>query len=215
MFNKIVLFVVYSVSFNKLIEMCTLMFSKKYLLYTLLILLSIIVFAPQVKGDGCNEFVCGSVVSKCLLTQSCQCKLSDCYCCKDCLNCLGELYTECCSCLDMCPKHNDTLSALAPKSQIGDFEGVPELFDTLTAEEDEDQWSTIRFPMRNSLQRHYNMATGSFGFGDDIEQDAFGHKQLPTTVNCTVIYLNSCTTNKKCSQYCESMVSNRERERIK
>ncbi|XP_065365283.1 protein twisted gastrulation [Calliphora vicina] len=187
--------------------MCTLVFIK-YLLYSCVVLY-VIVITPSVKGDGCNEFVCGSVVSKCLLTQSCTCKLSDCYCCKDCLNCLGELYIECCSCLDMCPQHNDTLSALAPKSQIGDFEGVPELFDTLTAEEDEDQWSTIRFPMRNSLQRHYNMVTGSFGFGDELDADAFAHKQQqPATVNCTVIYLNSCTTNKKCLQYCESMGSN-------
>lgn len=163
-------------------------------------------------ADGCNEFVCGSVVSKCLLTQSCQCKLSDCFCCKDCLNCLGELYTECCSCLDMCPKHNDTLSALAPKSQIGDFEGVPEYFDALTAVEDENQWTTIRFPMRNSLQRHYNMATGTFGFGSppygsgDAGQET-SLQNIPTTVNCTVIFLNNCMNNKKCSDYCESMVS--------
>lgn len=188
--------------------MCTLVFVK-LLFYSCVVLCFTQI--PSIRGDGCNEFVCGSVVSKCLLTQSCQCKLADCFCCKDCLNCLGELYTECCSCLDMCPKHNDTLSALAPKSQIGDFEGVPELFDTLTAEEDDDQWTTIRFPMRNSLQRHYNMATGSFGFGgpsaDAVDQDAMVQKHVPATVNCTVIYLNTCTTNKKCSQYCESMVS--------
>ncbi|XP_075158699.1 twisted gastrulation [Haematobia irritans] len=163
-------------------------------------------------GEGCNEFVCGSVVSKCLLTQSCQCKLSDCYCCKDCLNCLGDLYTECCGCLDMCPKHNDTLSALAPKSQIGDFEGVPEYFDALTAEEDESQWTTVRFPMRNSLPRHYNMASGTFGFG--LPHSGVGvfdqeGSQIPlTAVNCTVIFLNYCMNNKKCADYCESMGSN-------
>lgn len=184
----------------------------RYFVFTLLwVVLATLCCNPisLVNADGCNEFVCGSVVSKCLLTQSCQCKLSDCYCCKDCLNCLGELYTECCSCLDMCPKHNDTLSALAPKSQIGDFEGVPEYFEALTAEEDESQWSTVRFPMRNSLQRHYNMATGSYGFGsprdDDIDQEA-SIRNIPTTVNCTVIFLNSCMNNKKCSDYCESMV---------
>ncbi|TMW47327.1 hypothetical protein DOY81_007590 [Sarcophaga bullata] len=175
----------------------------KRLLYTFS-MLSIMGLNTSSEGDECNEFVCGSVVSKCLLTQSCQCKLTDCYCCKDCLNCLGELYAECCSCLDMCPIHNDTLSALAPKSQIGDFEGVPELFDTLTADDDDDQWMTVRFPMRHSLQRHFNMATGSFGFGSPLsDTNKFGH-----SVNCTVIYLNTCTNNKKCLQYCESMGSN-------
>lgn len=184
----------------------------KHLLYMFSIL-GIMGLSTCSDGNECNEFVCGSVVSKCLLTQSCQCKLSDCYCCKDCLNCLGELYTECCSCLDMCPVHNDTLSALAPKSQIGDFEGLPELFDTLTADDDNDQWSTVRFPMRNSLQRHFNMATGNFGFGfgsplsDVNNANAFGHKPGLDSINCTVIYLNICTNNKKCLQYCESMVS--------
>lgn len=172
-------------------------------------MLSTMGLATSSEGNDCNELVCGSVVSKCLLTQSCQCKLTDCYCCKDCLNCLGELYTECCSCLDMCPIHNDTLSALAPKSQIGDFEGVPELFDALTSDDDDDQWMTVRFPMRNSLQRHFNMATGSFGFGsplsDVLDENKFAHKS--SSVNCTVIYLNTCTNNIKCLQYCESMVS--------
>lgn len=175
-----------------------------------------ICFPSQVwgNGEGCNEFVCGSVVSKCLLTQSCQCKLSDCFCCKDCLNCLGDLYTECCSCLEMCPKHNDTLSALAPMSQIGDFEGVPELFDTLTAEDDDEQWTTLRFPMRANLKRRFDMATGmlssgKLSLGDAIDRQAsFQKSKPPPSVNCTVIYLNACTSNKKCSQYCESMGSN-------
>lgn len=182
------------------------------LLLLILLHIQLSFLSSAAHGDGCNEFVCGSVVSKCLLTQSCQCKLSDCYCCKDCLNCLGDLYTECCGCLDMCPKHNDTLSALAPKSQIGDFDGVPELFETLTAEDDEDQWTTIRFPMRASLKRRFEFngaagGGGGGGRGDAIDRSATLHK-LPPSINCTVIYLNSCTTNKKCIQYCESMGAN-------
>lgn len=53
---------------------------------------------------ACNEVVCASVVSKCMLTQACKCDLTrspdnNCTCCRDCAKCLGYLYTECCSCL--------------------------------------------------------------------------------------------------------------------
>ncbi|XP_037933115.1 protein twisted gastrulation-like [Teleopsis dalmanni] len=165
-------------------------------------------------GEGCNELVCGSVVSKCLLTQSCQCKLSDCSCCKDCFNCLGDLYTECCSCVDMCPKHNETLSALSPKSQIGDFDGVPELFETLTAEDDDEQWTVVRMPKHAGLKH----LAGSFGvdidgdasvtIGDAIDRQAAIQKLPSSSINCTVIYLHVCKSNKKCAYYCESMGAN-------
>ncbi|XP_017055222.1 protein twisted gastrulation [Drosophila ficusphila] len=144
--------------------------------------------------DGCNEVVCGSVVSKCLITQSCQCKLNDCHCCKDCLNCLGELYIECCGCLDMCPKHKDALPSLTPRSEIGDIEGLPELFDTLTAEDDE-AWSTIRFPMRAGFKQR--VQGGSTDTGN-------GNGSGGSTI-CTVIYVNSCIRANKCRQQCESM----------
>lgn len=47
----------------------------------------------------CNEQVCASMVSKCMLTQSCKCDLKNCSCCKECYSCLSYLYTECCSCV--------------------------------------------------------------------------------------------------------------------
>lgn len=48
---------------------------------------------------SCNEQVCASIVSKCMLTQSCKCDLKNCSCCKECFNCLSYLYNECCSCV--------------------------------------------------------------------------------------------------------------------
>ncbi|KAH8416613.1 hypothetical protein KR222_011407, partial [Zaprionus bogoriensis] len=156
--------------------------------------------------DGCNEMVCGSVVSKCLLTQSCQCKLNDCHCCKDCLNCLGELYTECCGCLDMCPKHKDALSSLTPRSEIGDVEGVPELFDTLTSEDDL-LWSTIRIPMRPGFKQRLEGGGAPFAIGGGGLSSP-SRDRRPETVNCTVIYVNSCIRANKCKQQCESMGAN-------
>ncbi|XP_017098053.2 protein twisted gastrulation [Drosophila bipectinata] len=152
----------------------------------------VIVGSTLGNDDGCNEVVCGSVVSKCLITQSCQCKLNDCHCCKDCLNCLGELYTECCGCLEMCPKHKDALPSLTPRSEIGDIDGLPELFDTLTAEEDS-QWSTIRFLMRPGLKQRVQ------GGSAPASPPAGGNSY------CTVVYVNSCIRANKCRQQCESM----------
>lgn len=50
---------------------------------------------------ACNEMVCASIVSKCMLTQSCKCDLKNCSCCRECRQCLNYLYTECCSCVGM------------------------------------------------------------------------------------------------------------------
>lgn len=60
---------------------------------------------------SCNEQVCRSIVSKCMLTQSCNCDMKNCTCCKECFSCLNYLYGECCSCVDMCPKPNETQQA--------------------------------------------------------------------------------------------------------
>lgn len=48
---------------------------------------------------GCNEATCASIVSKCMLTQSCKCDLPECKCCKECFACLAEWYKDCCSCV--------------------------------------------------------------------------------------------------------------------
>lgn len=48
---------------------------------------------------SCNEQVCASIVSKCMLTQSCKCDSQNYSCCVECFKCLGHLKLECCSCL--------------------------------------------------------------------------------------------------------------------
>lgn len=48
---------------------------------------------------SCNEQVCASIVSKCMLTQSCKCDSQNYSCCRECFTCLGHLQLECCSCL--------------------------------------------------------------------------------------------------------------------
>ena len=48
---------------------------------------------------SCNQMLCASIVSKCMLTQSCKCELKNCTCCSDCVQCLSWLWDECCSCV--------------------------------------------------------------------------------------------------------------------
>nr|CAI5863226.1 unnamed protein product [Callosobruchus analis] len=53
-----------------------------------------------IRGNySCNEATCGSIVSKCLLTELCTCDVKLRSCSKDCFNCLGYLYSDCCSCV--------------------------------------------------------------------------------------------------------------------
>jgi len=58
------------------------------------------ILIPQ--SIACNDAVCASLVSKCLLLKSCECDMSNrsnCTCCVDCHRCLARLYTDCCSCV--------------------------------------------------------------------------------------------------------------------
>lgn len=62
----------------------------------------------------CNKSLCGSIVTRCLLTKSCKCddRFSvDCY--KDCFMCLEDQYQECCSCFG---KFDDPLNQIKNSS---------------------------------------------------------------------------------------------------
>lgn len=61
---------------------------------------------------SCNQMLCASVVSKCMLTQSCKCDLKNCTCCRDCYQCLSWLWQECCSCVGELALLRETISVL-------------------------------------------------------------------------------------------------------
>ncbi|XP_044269792.1 protein twisted gastrulation-like [Tribolium madens] len=175
----------------------------------------IVVFSTLVAGfffvhqaQTCNEAVCGSIVSKCLLTQSCKCDFSfeNCTCCKDCFNCLSYLYAECCSCVDMCPKPNDTEGALNKKSNVEDFmEPVPALFNTLTEFPDNElRWNSTTFPI--------DIDTSQYGPKKEIkihmqsaEQEVAPIKTNVITLNCTVAFMSKCMSLTKCRAGCQTM----------
>lgn len=160
------------------------------------------------QATACNEAVCASIVSKCMLLQSCKCEMHpDCSCCKKCFECLDYLYSECCSCVDMCPKPNVTIHELSKKSHVEDLtSSSPKLYEALTKETDQlNRWSIVTFPI--------DLPTGAFQPTDKkvVVLDAAKAPQstLPedsiVTVNCTVAYIAQCMSWNKCKASCTSM----------
>ncbi|XP_077301936.1 protein twisted gastrulation-like [Arctopsyche grandis] len=151
-------------------------------------------FYDSACSAACNEAVCASVVSKCMLTQSCKCDLTHCSCCKDCYNCLSYLYKECCSCVDMCPGV-DALSNQSKESYMELFHegGVPQLFALLTSEPDPNKrWVSVPLADNDlSLQ--------------SIDGDI--NKQNSLAENCTLAYMSHCMPLTKCKSSCESLGS--------
>lgn len=160
------------------------------------------------RTNSCNEAVCASIVSKCMLLQSCKCDLlPDCICCKKCFECLGYLYSECCSCVDMCPKPNITKHNVSQKSHVEDLStNSPQLFQALTKETDHlNRWSIVTFPI--------DLPTAAFKPTSKkvvvVDAAKLQQSTLPNdsivTVNCTVAYIAQCMSWNKCKASCTSM----------
>lgn len=173
--------------------------------YHYLLLIAPIFLLPYLQQvNGCNEAVCGSVVSKCLLTKSCDCdRTEDCSCCKSCFNCLSDLYTECCSCVDMCPQINETENTLSTQSHVEDFkENVDALFQVLT-EYPDDRWSSLTFPMDIDISMYSTKKEVKF-YMKTQPQETIPNRNI-LTLNCTVSYWNDCMSWMKCKSSCHSM----------
>lgn len=167
------------------------------------------VFLTHHTTNACNEVICASIVSKCMLTQSCKCDLKNCSCCKECYNCLNYLYSECCSCVEMCPKPNETKNALSAKSLVDELDGIPGLFQALTVEQDiEKRWLSFSFPV-DFAEALFKEPV--FNVIDNPDQDLEkimklqSAKENVVTVNCTVAYLSQCMSWGKCKSHCNHM----------
>lgn len=161
--------------------------------------------------NACNEAICASVVSKCMLTQSCKCDLKNCSCCKDCFNCLSYLYSECCSCVDMCPKPTDTPFKLTNASSVEELgDGVPGLFAALTIEPDPDErWLSITYPIDFDLNAYRSASDRQLVYHlQSLEQEAIPVSRDILTFNCTVAYMSQCMSKMKCQSSCRSMGAN-------
>ncbi|XP_037069196.1 twisted gastrulation protein homolog 1-B-like isoform X2 [Pollicipes pollicipes] len=159
---------------------------------------------------ACNEAVCASIASKCMLTGSCKCdmtNLTNCTCCKECAQCLDELYEECCYCFKMCPKPERSWTDLAMHSEVEEF-AEPEisLFRLLTETPDQNQrWVSYTFPVDHQITSFKHSSTKYkikiVSVDDSQETDVSDQ----VTLNCTVAYMSQCRSWGKCSSSCSSM----------
>ncbi|XP_076059894.1 protein twisted gastrulation-like [Oratosquilla oratoria] len=159
-------------------------------------------------SSGCNEAVCASQVSKCMLTQSCNCDLQalkkvDNYTCADCAKCLAHLYFECCSCVGMCKP--PAIKKHPRDSQVGETEaGYQELFELMTKDKHlELHWTSFTFPIDISITEMSSMQNVVYKLTKET-QDIPGVEQQ-VTVNCTVAFLSQCMSWNKCKEACGSM----------
>lgn len=168
---------------------------KQYLLVFLGFLTQLYCLSTHQKKE-CDQLLCAPIVSKCLITESCNCKLSECHCCKDCHLCLGRLFDDCCGCLDICEKAKPKVPM---KSQIGDFVGVPELFQSVIEDTLHYDWTVMEMPPHKNPD---------LDIPNSIDQDDLMNS-IPNSsnLNCTLIYLTTCMGIGKCSSFCESIVS--------
>lgn len=152
--------------------------------------------------QSCNQSVCASLVSKCQLIKSCDCDMSDkknCSCCSNCQLCLAQLYSECCSCVDMCP-HPDPEDSIFKTSAIEVMsDPIPELFNVLTEEEDYlKRWTTHKYPVY--FEALYSKKLNLKDIEHDLS-DGLSHSKT----NCTVAFMSKCMSMNKCKQSCKSM----------
>uniref|UniRef100_A0A8D8RWT1 Protein twisted gastrulation n=1 Tax=Cacopsylla melanoneura TaxID=428564 RepID=A0A8D8RWT1_9HEMI len=160
--------------------------------------------------EACNEAVCASIVSKCMITQSCKCDMKNCTCCKDCLNCLSYLWTECCSCVDLCPKPNSTAtSELSKQSHVEDLtDAIPTLFKVLTSESDTlHRFDTITFPVDFPLAQFKPQFEKEIKYKMQSSEQETTDPLTAVTLNCTVAYMSTCMSWSKCKTSCRSMGS--------
>ncbi|CAG2120636.1 unnamed protein product, partial [Medioppia subpectinata] len=163
--------------------------------------------------QGCNEAVCASIVSKCMLTKSCKCDdfKRNRTCSRDCLHCLDYLYHDCCSCVQMCPKPNTTETSLASKSHVEDLvEPQEELFSVLTEQTDHLlRWTSHTIPTRivfmDSSSSSSSSAAKNTTNGESDGSDDGVDTERDIAVNCTVAYMSQCMSWAKCKSSCTSM----------
>ncbi|XP_014672219.1 PREDICTED: twisted gastrulation protein homolog 1-A-like isoform X2 [Priapulus caudatus] len=163
--------------------------------YIVSLLLAVAATCAAAELYGCNEAVCASVVSKCMLLKSCECNMKvNCTCCRDCYKCLHDLYTECCSCVGMCPNEAKVIDRLSKKSSVEDLnEPIPDLFNVLTEEADHLlRWVSMNFPQHEDLA---------------VFQPASPHRATAVMgdVNCTAAFMSQCMSLNKCKVSCSSM----------
>ncbi|CAH1780334.1 unnamed protein product [Owenia fusiformis] len=172
--------------------------------------------------EGCNEAICASVVSKCMLLKSCECEMLDkgnCSCCTDCHQCLADYYMDCCDCVGMCapPDPNENMYKTSSIEDLSD--PIPELFNVLTQEPDAlFRWTSYSYPVHEDVL----FFKPGMDFAVTVDKQNKLHKvrhhhqtnlnfEKLEDMNCTVAFMSQCMSLNKCKSSCKSMGSARYR----
>nr|XP_018904101.1 PREDICTED: protein twisted gastrulation-like [Bemisia tabaci]XP_018904102.1 PREDICTED: protein twisted gastrulation-like [Bemisia tabaci] len=153
----------------------------------------------------CQEELCASVVSKCILLKSCECDMKEIACRKECISCLGDYHGECCSCVGMCS--SDEAEDSLP-SNVGELaESVPSLFEALTVDEDPlHRWHTFSFPVFYDVTFSGSQLDDKVKYISDSEEEEKSKIEGGLiTQNCTVVFKSQCMSWHKCRVSCQSM----------
>jgi len=158
-------------------------------------------------SNSCSEDVCGSRVSWCVLSNSCNCsmtphdlKLNNCTCCKDCFQCLGELFPDCCACVGLCRPTESTSTSASQRSSVAVLKPAEDqvsLFEMITTDPlpSDSKWTVKTYPAFDiSFYDEFNISTHKV----DGAPTLFG-------LNCTVAFMKQCLSLDKCDKVCTSM----------
>ena len=121
-----------------------------------LLSLSLFLLLPLL-ASACNEAVCASIASKCILLKSCECneegmgEAAKAECLTKCRGCLDDLYAECCTCFEICQTRNVTEAI--PESAVFEFKNPdPPLWNGLMGDGndgggDMGMWKKYNYPV--------------------------------------------------------------------
>ncbi|XP_072013736.1 twisted gastrulation protein homolog 1-A-like [Amphiura filiformis] len=172
---------------------------------------------------ACNEHVCASDVSKCQLLGSCSCDMKNCSCCGNCTRCLGGLWSECCSCMGLCPRRNHSNQGSSKHSTVANLMQIPSLFDALTETDNiidpRIKWNVFRITHEEEDVKHYRPASPAVdkysGKKTGIDTvDAANSTVAEDDVDeaaCVIVYMDECLSLDKCELACTSMGATRQR----
>lgn len=130
--------------------------------------------------SACSRMQCAPIISKCQLIDACRCEAKLNYTCyKACSHCLGDLYSECCGCVDICPKEDENDKSL--ESHVKLFEQTNDDLFNLFADDGDlsDRWHVHNVPITTT------------------------NSTVP--MNCTMAFIASCVDMYKCESSCISM----------
>jgi len=127
--------------------------------------------------------------------------------------------------LEMCPEPNVTVDELSKKSQVEDLpDSVVTLFTALVSEPDTQQrWESLTFPIdldidmfKPDFQKDFKLLQSKFHLTIykfkiianailNLENSAQDVSSTKITLNCSVVFMNQCSSWTKCKADCTSM----------